>query len=267
MALIERVDTTMYAPRGPHRILVIVRLVGLVASGAGCQTRLTPDECAARSSDLAHWLATVDQSAHALPDADLATLDLATRDLPDPATPAAPILELGATRTVFLGNVITDRAELQFRFDRFLVTQYGKRPPLALAIDRAVSWRRVADTFELAERAGFEQVELYFLAPVSPPPLPEKPLDTADCPAVAEAFADPKTLGARLDPALRACDCRVDPSALRFSIWTALANPHPIRVVRIATDRAGTMHVHPGDARWADVGPALQPGAGWLVAR
>jgi biopolymer transport protein ExbD len=263
MALIERVDTTMYAPRGPHRILVIL---GLVACSA-CQTRLTPDECAARSSELVRWLATVDQSAHVLSDADLSALDLATRDLPDRPTPAAPILQLGAKRTAFLGDVIADPAELKFRFDRFLLAQNGKRPPLALAIDRAVPWRRITDAFELAERAGFEQVELYFLAPVSPPPLPEKALDTADCPAVAEAFADPKTLGARIDPALRSCNCRVDPVALRFSVWTALANPHPIRVVRVVADRAGSMHVHPADARWAEVAATVQPGAGWLVAR
>jgi hypothetical protein len=262
MTVIERVDTTMYALRGPPRILVIL---GWIAS---CQTRLTPDECAARATDLTHWLATVDQAPRVLPDPQLATLDLATRALPDPPSPGAAIVELGAKRTGFAGELISEPAELKFRLDRYVLAASTKPPvPLGLAIDRGVAWRRVAETFELAERAGFEQVELYYLAPVTPPPAPEKPLDTSDCPAVAETLADPKTLAVRIDPALRACGCRVDPAALRSSVWTALANPHPIRVVRIAADRAGTMHVHPADARWADIALTLQPGSGWLVAR
>ncbi|MEO8552625.1 MAG: hypothetical protein ABI678_21760 [Kofleriaceae bacterium] len=262
MTLIERVDTTMYALRGPPRILVIL---GWIAS---CQTRLTPDECAARATDLTHWLATVDQAPRVLSDPQLAALDLPTRELPDRPTPGAVIVEVGAQRTVFAGDVISERAELKFRLERYVLAAPVKPPaPLGLAIDRGVAWRQIADTFELAESAGFEQVELYYLAPVTPPPAPEKPLDTADCPSVAESLADPKTLAVRIDPALRACSCRVDPAALRSAVWTALANPHPIRVVRVAADRAAAMHVHPAAAHWGDVASTLQSGAGWLVAR
>jgi hypothetical protein len=262
MALIERVDTTMYAPRGPLQILVIL---GWIAS---CQTRTSPGECAARATDVTHWLSTIDQSARVIPDADVATLDLVTRDLTERATPGAPIVELGTKRTLFAGEPISEPAELKFRFDRYVLALNGKQPPpLGLAIDRTIAWRRIAETFELAERAGFEQVELYYLALVAPPLAPEKPLDTAACPSVAEALSDVKTLAVHIDPALRGCACRVDNAALRSTLWTALANPHPIRVVRVATDRAGTMRVRPADARWAEVASAIQPGPGWLVAR
>lgn len=255
MALIERVDTTMYAPRGPCRILLALGCV------AACQTRITPEECADRATALTRWMSTIDQSAPLIPDLP----GLPERDLPDRPTPGTPIVVLSAKRIVFANEPIADDTELAYRLGRYILAQNGKRPPIGLAISGEIPWRRVVATFELVERTGFEQIELYYVAPVVRPPAPEQPLDVGDCPAVAEVLADPKTLAVRIDPALRACGCRVDQDALRATVWTALANPHPIRVVRIAPDRAGAMNVHPSDMRWSEV--AMRSGAGWLVAR
>src|SRR3569623_493155 len=54
MALIERVDTTMYAIGGPRHFLA---LGGVIAAVVACQSHPPPGECKARADEVAHYVA------------------------------------------------------------------------------------------------------------------------------------------------------------------------------------------------------------------
>ena len=262
MTVIERVDTTMYALGGTRHFLVATAVIAAVS---GCQRHPTPGECKAHAEAVAQFVAALDRTPPLVADTTWAALHLTERgDLPAPAAPAArvPVVVVFADRVVYQGTELTSPDELGLALQHAAA---AKKPTvLGLAIDRATPWRRVVDTFELAERRGFEQVDLYYAPPAAAPSAPTT-LDTSDCELLGHAL-DQKAANA-LAPALEACGCRADTAALEVSAWAVLANHQPVRALRIALDRAGTIHAHPAAATWADVAPALQPGAGWLTAR
>ena len=136
---------------------------------------------------------------------------------------------------------------------------------LGLAIDRATPWQRVVDTFELAERQRLRAGRPVLRATGGRRRPQLTTLDTSNCELLGHAL-DQKAAEA-LAPALEACGCRADTAALEVSAWAVLANHQTVRALRIALDRAGTIHAHPAAATWAEVAPTLQPGAGWLTAR
>lgn len=253
MALIERVDTTMYAFGGTRQFLAVMALI------SGCQRRPTPVECKARADEVAQFVAALDRSPRLVDETTWASLHLVERtDLPAPTT-GAPVLVIEPDRIVFGGDTIASPDELALVLHGSSAT-----PVLGLAIDRATPWRRIVDAFELAERDGFAQVELYY-APPPVQPFASTTLDTSQCELLGQALD--QRAPAAIAPALEACGCRADTAALEVSAWAVFANHHPVRAVRLALDRAGTIHAHPAAATWAEVAPSLQPGAGWLTAR
>jgi biopolymer transport protein ExbD len=259
MTLIERVDTTMYALGGTRHFLVATALIAAVS---GCQRHPTPVECKARVDAVAQFVATLDRTPPLVADTTWAALHLPERsDLPAPAA-RIPVVAVFADRMVYQGTELTSLDELGLALQHAAAAT--KPPVLGLAIDRATSWQRVVDTFELAERRGFEQVELYY-APPAVAPSASTTLDTSDCELLGRAL-DEKAANA-IAPALEACGCRADTAALEVSAWAVLASHQTVRALRIALDRGGTIHAHPAAATWAGVAPALHPGAGWLTAR
>jgi biopolymer transport protein ExbD len=259
MTLIERVDTTMYALGGTRHFLVATALIAAIS---GCQRRPTPVECKAHADAVAQFIATLDRAPPVVADTTWAALQLPERsDLPSPAA-RVPVVAVFADRLVYQGSELTSPDELGLALQHAAAA--AKPPVLGLAIDRATPWRRVVDTFEIAERQGFEQVELYYAPPALAPSAPTT-LDTSQCDLLGQAL-DHKAANA-IAPALEACGCRADTAALEVSAWAVLANHQPVRAVRIALDRTGTIHAHPAAATWAEVAPAIQPGAGWLTAR
>jgi hypothetical protein len=256
MALIERVDTTMYALGGTRQFLVAVALV------AGCQSRPTPGECKARADEVAQFIAALDRSPRMLADSTWPSLHLVERaELAAPA-PGTPVLAIVPDGYVSGGDSIETADELTLVL--YKAAQVAKPPVLGLAIDRAVTWRRIVDTFELAAREGFEQVELYY-APPPVQPSASTTLETSHCELLGQALD--QRAAAAIPPALEACGCRADAAAVEVSAWAVLANHHPMRAVRLALDRAGTIHAHPATATWNEIAPTLQPGAGWLTTR
>lgn len=259
IALIERVDTTMYALGGTRHFLVL----GLViAALAGCQSHATPGECKARADEVARYIATLDRSPRLVDDNTWATLHLVERA--DGATPESPnpALVIEADHYVYAGESIANADELGLALHNALMVT--RRPVLGLAIDRGASWERIVAAFERAEREGFAEVELYYAAPENPPSAPST-LETSHCDLLAQAL-DRKNARA-IPPAFEACNCRVDFAALEVSAWAVLANHHPIRAVRIELDRAGTIQAHPAKATWSEIAMTLQPATGWLTAR
>jgi len=258
MALIERVDTTMYAPGGTRQFLVVMTLV------AGCQRHPTPGECKAQADDVARFVAALDRSPRLVDETTWASLHLVERT--DLATPAAGtrVVVIEPDRVVFGGDTIGTTDELGYLLKGAAEFSPTKPPVLGLAIDRATPWRRVVDIFELAERSGFEQVELYY-APPPMQPSARTTLDTSHCELLGKALD--QRADTAIVPALEACSCRADTAALEVSAWAVLANHHPMLAVRLALDRAGTIHAYPATATWADIAPSLQSGAGWLTAR
>ncbi|MEP6866263.1 MAG: hypothetical protein ABJE66_36930 [Deltaproteobacteria bacterium] len=234
----------------------------LIAAVSGCQRRPTPVECKAHADEVAQFVAALDRTPRLVADNTWAALHLVERsDLPPPAT-RGPVIAVFADRLVYEGSDVTSPDELALALQHVGATT--KPPVLGLAIDRATPWQRVVDTFELAERRGFAQVDLYY-APTAVAPSAPTTLDTSNCELLGRAL-DQKTANA-LAPALEACGCRTDTAALEVSAWAVFANHQPVRALRIALDRMGAIYAHPAAAMWADVAPTLQPGAGWLTAR
>jgi|SRR6185312_1215515 len=257
MTLIERVDTTMYALGGTRHFLVATALIAAIS---GCQRRPTPVECKARTDAVAQFVAALDRSPPLVAGNTWAALHLAERtDLKSPAA-RVPVVAVLPDRLVYDGAALASPDELVLALQHAA----GSAKVLGLAIDRATPWQRVVDTFELAERARFEQVDLYYAPPAVAPSAPAT-LDTSNCELLGRAL-DQKAADA-IAPALEACGCRADTAALEVSAWSVLANHQTVRALRIALDRAGTIHAHPAAATWAEVAPTLQPGAGWLTAR
>jgi hypothetical protein len=255
MTLIERVDTTMYALGGTRRFL-------LIAAISACQRRPTPVECKAHVDAVAQYVAALDRRPPLVDDTTWAALHLAERsDLPVPA-PGEPVVAVFADRVVYQNTELASPDELGLALQHAAAAT--KPPVLGLAIDRATPWRRIVDMFELAERQGFEQVDLYY-APPAAATSAATTLDTSQCELLGQAL-DRKAANA-IAPALEACGCRADTAALEVSAWAVLANHQSVRALRIALDRMGTIHAHPSAATWADVAPAMQPGAGWLTTR
>jgi biopolymer transport protein ExbD len=256
MTLIERVDTTMYALGGTRHFLVATALIAAIS---GCQRRPTPVECKARTDAVAQFVAALDRTPPLVTANTWAALHLAERtDLTTPAR--VPVVAVFADRTVYQGSELTSPDELGLALQQAAAAT----KVLGLAIDRATPWQRVVDTFELAERNHFEQVDLYY-APPAVVPSASATLDTSSCELLGRAL-DQKAADA-IAPALEACGCRADTAALEVSAWAVLANHQTVRALRIALDRMGTIHAHPAAATWAEVAPTLQPGAGWLTAR
>src|SRR3569833_4582184 len=95
MALIERVETTMYAFGGPRHFLA---LGGVIAAVVACQSHPPPGECKARADEVAHYVAALDRSPRLVDATAWDSLHLvARRELPAPAD-AAPPLVVGASR-------------------------------------------------------------------------------------------------------------------------------------------------------------------------
>jgi biopolymer transport protein ExbD len=259
MTLIERVDTTMYAPGGTRHFLVATALIAAIS---GCQRRPTPVECKAHADAVAQFVAALDRTPPLVADTTWAALHLPERaDLAGPAA-RVPVVAVFADRVVYQGTELTSPDELGLALQHAAAST--KPPVLGLAIDRATPWWRIVDTFELAERNHFEQVDLYY-APPTVAPSAQTTLDTSSCELLGRALDD-KAANA-IAPALEACGCRADTAALEVSAWAVLANHQTVRALRIALDRAGTIHAHPAAATWAEVAQTLQPGAGWLTAR
>ena len=257
MALIERVDTTMYAFGGPRHFLA---LGGVIAAVVACQSHPPPGECKARADEVAHYVAALDRSPRLVDATAWDSLHLVERrELPAPAD-AAPTLVVEADRFVYAGESIESADELALALRNAATTA----PVLGLAIDRAAPWSRVVQAFERADREGFAQVDLYYAPPAAEPAAPAT-LDTSHCELLGRALDQHASRA--IAPAFEACGCRADQAALEVSAWAVLANHHPVRAVRIQLDRTGTIEAHPGAETWAEIAPSVRPGAGWLTAR
>src|SRR3569623_2069792 len=109
MALIERVDTTMYAFGGPRHFLA---LGGVIAAVVACQSHPPPGECKARADEVAHYVAARDRSPRLVDATTWDSLHLVERrELPAPAD-AAPTLVVEADRFVYAGESIESAAAL-----------------------------------------------------------------------------------------------------------------------------------------------------------
>lgn len=257
MALIERVDTTMYAFGGPRHFLA---LGAVIAAVVGCQSHAPPGACKARADEVARFVAALDHSPRLIDDNTWASLHLVERgELAAPAA-AAPTLVVEPDHYVYDREQLASTDELGLALRNAASTG----PVLGLAIDRATPWQRIVEVFERADRQGYAQVELYFAAPATAPAAPVT-LDTSHCELLGQALD--RRASRAIAPALEACGCRADEAALEVSAWAVLANHHPVRALRIALDRAGTIHAYPATATWAEIAPSLQAGNGWLTSR
>src|SRR3569832_330764 len=109
MALIERVDTTMYAFGGPRHFLA---LGGVIAAVVACQSDPPPGECKASADEVAHYVAALDRSPRLVDATAWDSLHLVERrELPAPAD-AAPTLVVEANRFVYAGESIESADEL-----------------------------------------------------------------------------------------------------------------------------------------------------------
>src|SRR3569832_380322 len=97
MALIERVDTTLYAFGGPRHFLA---LGGVIAAVVACQSSPPPGECKARADEVALYVAALVRSPRVVVATAWDSLHLVERrELPAPAD-AAPSLVVEAGRGV-----------------------------------------------------------------------------------------------------------------------------------------------------------------------
>lgn len=257
MALIERVDTTMYAFGGPRHFLA---LGGVIAAVVACQSHPAPGECKARADEVAHFIAALDRSPRLIDATTWDSLHLVERRALAAPAEAAPTLVVEADRFVYAGEAFESADELALALRNAATTA----PVLGLAIDRAAPWSRIVQAFERADREGFAQVDLYYAPPAVAPAAPAT-LDTSHCELLGRALD--RHASRAIAPAFEACGCRADQAALEVSAWSVLANHHPVRAVRLRLDRTGTIEAHSGAEMWADIGPSVQPGTGWLTAR
>ena len=277
------------------------------ASPAAVRTATNPPptakSCPALADELGSYLATFNHEEPMFP--HVAQRLVTRRELPAVRLTTAPSVIIEGDATLFQGGAVRSLDALHERLvamrkhiEAELRAGRGSRidPPdpsqLYVAIEGTVSWKRVVDTVDVMQRAGFTKPMFLFAVPENASPPPPSSVDdeldaiarddnankasevaritgaiVAPCPSLITVFGevaehDDKAafILRSTAPAVAKCKCAVDIPALRSVLWRLLHNPHPVRALPIELDRSAKAISVPATATWQQARERLPSG-------
>jgi biopolymer transport protein ExbD len=293
---IERLDTTVYAPRVDKRIIVAVALVA--ACGKNKQ------QCQADVADLVDYMKSMNvEEAKVGP--STAHLLVRTDGTKKPAQTAV-MADVFPDRVLVDGQVVSEAA-----FGDKLVeiknrrSESGRMKPdedgnmVLLAIDEATPFAKVAALVESATAAGHDHIGLVYAAPFDAKPPPRTSVEAdfekagtdpseramvlakslkgivEKCKPMQKMFGDLASFesGNKNDmfvagtgEALLQCECNVDFPKLRSAAYILLGQA-PLRAIYFIADKTQGALELPGATPWKDAGKQVTAQTRWLIAK